>query len=144
MLGTLIKSLGASLREIARTEYTLDTYKIRLQIETLFKVFNSSGFNTEDTHLQKTDKLEKLVMLVINAFVWYYNIGDYINTIKPITIKNPGNRFISFFKLCLNYLSRFLLSKNECTSLNINCFSFCHVLRTLLRKMNIYILFKKP
>lgn len=59
----------------------LNTYKVRWQIETLFKAFKSSGFNIEDTHLQKIDRHEKLVMI---AFVWCYNIGDYINAIKPI------------------------------------------------------------
>lgn len=36
----------------------LDTYKIRWQIEKLFKAFKSSGFNIEDTHLQKNVRCE--------------------------------------------------------------------------------------
>ncbi|WP_286424971.1 IS4 family transposase [Myroides marinus] len=111
-----------------KPEKALDTYKIRWQIETLFKAFKSSGFNIEDTHLQKIDRLEKLVMLVMIAFVWCYKIGDYIEAIKPITIKNHGNRLISVFKLGLDYLSRLLLSKNGHNPLNINCFRFCRVL----------------
>ncbi|MDM1093386.1 transposase [Myroides odoratimimus] len=68
-----------------KPEKALDTYKIRWQIETLFKAFKSSGFNIEDTHLKKIDRIEKLLMLVMIAFVWCYKIGDYIDTIKPIS-----------------------------------------------------------
>ena len=109
-----------------KPEKALETYKIIIcQIETLFKAFKSSGFNIEDTHLQKIDRIEKLVMLVMIAFVWCYKIGDYIDTIKPIAIKNHGNRLISVFKQGLDYLSRLLLlSKNQYNPLNINCFSF--------------------
>ncbi|SHM67373.1 hypothetical protein SAMN05444275_12016 [Myroides odoratimimus subsp. xuanwuensis] len=63
-------------------------------------------------------------MLVMIAFVWCYKIGDYIDTIKPIKIKNHGNRLMSVLKLGLDYLSRLLLSKNKRNHLNINYFSF--------------------
>ncbi|WP_083543836.1 transposase [Myroides odoratimimus] len=107
-----------------KPEKALETYKIRWQIETLFKAFKSSGFNIEDTHLKKIDRIEKLLMLVMIAFVWCYKIGDYIDTIKPIKIKNHGNRLMSVLKLGLDYLSRLLLSKNKRNHLNINYFSF--------------------
>lgn len=48
-------------------------------------------FNIEDTHLQKIDRIEKLVILVMIAFVWCYKIGDYIDSIKPIKIKKHSN-----------------------------------------------------
>ena len=48
----------------------------------------SSGFNIEDTHVTALDRLKKLMMLTMLAFIWCYRIGDYIDTqIKQIKIK---------------------------------------------------------
>ena len=70
-----------------KPEESLEKYAKRWQIETLFKAFKSSGFNLEDTHVTQMDRIEKLVLLVMLAFVWCYKIGDYIDTnIKAIRI----------------------------------------------------------
>lgn len=83
----------------------------RWQIETLFKAFKSSGFNLEETHVTQIDRIEKLVLLVMLAFVWCYKIGDYIDTkIKAIRMTKQGNRAVSIFKYGLDYLSRILIS----------------------------------
>ena len=37
----------------------------------------SSGFDIENTHLQEIERLEKLINLVIIAFVWCYIVGDF-------------------------------------------------------------------
>lgn len=45
------------------------------------------------------------------AFVWYYKIGDYIETkIKSITIKKHGNRATSISKYGLDDIAHCLLS----------------------------------
>jgi hypothetical protein len=36
-----------------KQQNTIETYKDRWQIETLFKAFKTKGFNIEDTHLNK-------------------------------------------------------------------------------------------
>jgi len=46
-----------------------DKYKQRWQIETCFKAMKSSGFDIENTHLNKIDRIEKLILLVMVAFV---------------------------------------------------------------------------
>jgi hypothetical protein len=80
-------------------------YAKRWQIETLFKGLKKSGFNLEDTHVVHLERLEKLLMLVMVAFVWCYKIGDYIDqVIKPIEIKKHGRRAVSIFKYGLNYI----------------------------------------
>src|SRR5690606_22641373 len=90
-----------------KPEEALEKYKQRWQIETLFRGLKSSGFNLEDTHVTHLDRLEKLILLVMIAFVWCYKIGDFIDSeIKPIKIKKHGNRAISVFKYGLDYLSR--------------------------------------
>ena len=106
-----------------KPEEALEKYRQRWQIETLFRGLKSSGFNLEDTHVTHLDRLEKMILLVMIAFVWRYKIGDFIDSeIKPIKIKKHGNRAISIFKYGLDYLSRVLMS--NCNYMNINCLKF--------------------
>lgn len=89
----------------------LDYYALRWQIETLFKGLKTSGFNLEETHVTHLERIEKLLSLVMIAFVWCYKIGDHIDrNIKPISIKKHGRRAVSVFKYGLDYLSECLLS----------------------------------
>lgn len=61
--------------------------------DTISRGVKSSGFNIEDTHVVKLDHLEKLILLVMIAFVWCYLIGDYIDRrIWSIQIKKHGRR----------------------------------------------------
>jgi len=53
----------------------LEKYKVRWEIETMFKAFKTHGFNIEDTNLQDIDRVKKLVALVSLAFCWCYLIG---------------------------------------------------------------------
>lgn len=94
-----------------KPEESLEYYKKRWQIESMFKGFKSSGFNLEDTHVTHLERLEKLVLLTMIAFLWCYKIGDYIDTyIKEIKIKKHGFRAISVFKYGLDNLNHTLSS----------------------------------
>ncbi len=62
-------------------------YSKRCKIETMFKVFKSQGFNLEDTHLTKKDRIEKLLALMAIAFVWSYIAGEFYEKIEPIKLK---------------------------------------------------------
>jgi len=109
-----------------KPEESLEKYVKRWQIETLFKAFKSSGFNLEETHVTQIDRIEKLVLLVMLAFVWCYKIGDYIDTkIKAIRITKQGNRAVSIFKYGLDYLSRILISGTNQFKINIYQFLSC-------------------
>lgn len=109
-----------------KPDEALEKYKQRWQIETLFRGLKSSGFNLEDTHVTHLDRLEKLVLLVMVAFVWCYKIGDYIDTeIKPITIKKHRNRAVSVFKYGLDYLARVLISDSNYFNINYLKFLSC-------------------
>lgn len=73
-----------------------------------FKAMKSCGFDIEKTHLQDILRIEKLVLLVILAFVWCYKIGIYLHhNIRPIKVKKHGRRAKSIFKYGLNYLMNF-------------------------------------
>lgn len=106
-----------------KPDEAMEYYRTRWQVETLFRGIKSSGFNIEDTHVVKLDRLEKLVLLVMIALVWCYLIGDYIDRkIRPIKIKTHGRRAVSVCKYGLDYLSRVLLT--ECNKFNINVLQF--------------------
>ena len=51
------------------------TYAKRWQIETLFSCLKGRGFNLEDTHLTKPDRVSKLVAVNALAFCWAYLAG---------------------------------------------------------------------
>ena len=59
----------------------------------------SSGFDIEKTHFQDTDRIRKLLLLVMIAFVWWYKVGIHLhNNTKPIVIKKHGRKAKSIFK----------------------------------------------
>ena len=102
------------------------SYKKRWQVETLFRALKSSGFNIEDTHVTDLERLERLFLLTMIAFVWCYKIGDYIDgKIKKIKIKKHGRRSVSVFKYGLDYLSKFLLSGFNLLEIKIFQFLSC-------------------
>jgi hypothetical protein len=101
-------------------------YKQRWQIETLFKGMKSSGFNIKDTHITDLDRLEKLISLVMIAFVWCYKLGDYIDEyVKRICVKKYGRRAVSVFKCGLDYLSKVLLTGHNSLSFSVYKFLSC-------------------
>ncbi len=80
--------------------------------QSAFKALKTSGFNIEDTHLTDLDRVEKLLALVLVAFIWAYKIGVFLNDICPIKIKKHGRRAKSLFKYGLTYLSKVLFSND--------------------------------
>lgn len=92
-----------------KNEQSFLNYKERWQIETCFKAMKSSGFDIEKTHLQDLQRVEKLLCLVMIAFVWCYKMGDYLDkNIKSIPIKKHGHRAKSVLKYGLEYISNIL------------------------------------
>jgi hypothetical protein len=98
-------------------------YSLRWQIETCFKAMKSSGFDIEKTHLNETCRVEKLVLLIMIAFVWCYKIGIYLDEkVKPIRVCKHGSRAKSIFKYGLERISEIL--HNPENKHNINIFQF--------------------
>lgn len=59
----------------------------------------SAGFNIEDTRLSDIERIEKLLLLVMMAFLWCYNIGEGVNqNLKPIRILKHGRKAKSIFR----------------------------------------------
>lgn len=109
----------------SKPEKAKEEYKKRWQIEMCFKAMKSSGFDIEKTHLQDTQRIEKLVLLVMIAFVWCYKIGIYLHQINPITIKKHGRKAKSIFKYGLNFLAGVLLNNENQSNMDIFHFLSC-------------------
>jgi len=94
-----------------KPENACEFYKQRWQIEMCFKSMKSSGFDIEKTHLTDLDRIEKLVLLIMVAFVWCYKIGIYLHeNIRPIEIKKHGRKAESIFKYGLKQVANYLLN----------------------------------
>ena len=103
-----------------------EDYKQRWQIEMCFKAMKSSGFDIEKTHLQEIERIEKLILLVMIAFVWCYKVGIYLHlNIKPITIKKHGRKAKTIFKYGLDYIANTLLNALNQTNINLSQFLSC-------------------
>ena len=72
----------------------------------------SSGFNIEQTHLKDIDRVKKLVLLVMIAYLWCYKIGIHIDeNVKKIKQKKHGRNAKSLVKYGLEYISQILLNQ---------------------------------
>lgn len=65
----------------------LAQYAQRWGIETLFAALKTRGFNLEDTHVTKEDRLQKLFALVALAFAWCHRVGLWLKEQKPLKQK---------------------------------------------------------
>lgn len=101
-------------------------YKERWQIETCFRAMKSSGFDIEKTHLQAIDRIEKLTLLVMIAFVWCYKTGIFIHeNVKKIKTKKHGRKAKSIFKCGLSYIANVLLNSENQNNINVFKFLSC-------------------
>ena len=114
-----------------KPEESLAAYKRRWQIETMFRAMKSAGFNIEDTHLTDLRRVTKLLLLVIVAFVWCYNIGELVHRkFKPIRILKHGRKAKSTFRYGLDIVTEFLTKgRNE---YNIPIFDFLTIANQIL------------
>ena len=105
-------------------------------VETLFRALKTSGFNLEDTHVTHPVRLEKLILLLMIAFVWCYNIGDFIDEhIKAIKIEKHGRRAISGVDMdSIIYQDAYY---HELINITLSYFNFCHVLKFVLAKTDL-------
>lgn len=86
-------------------------YGKRWQIETLFGCLKSKGFNFEDTHIVKLERIDKLLALLTVAFAWAHKVGEWRHEEKAIRVKKHGRKAQSWFRYGLDYLRDALLNK---------------------------------
>jgi len=76
----------------------------------LFACLKSKGFNFEDTHITKLERIEKVLALLTIAFCWAYKTGEWRNELKEIKIKKHGRKAISYFRYGLDVLRDLMLN----------------------------------
>lgn len=89
----------------------LEVYGYRWEIETLFGCLKTRGFNLEDTHITRLDRLGKLMAVLAVAFCWAHKVGEWKNEMTPIKIKKHGRHVMSLFRCGVNILRRILCGK---------------------------------
>ncbi|MDW7693124.1 transposase [Flammeovirgaceae bacterium SG7u.111] len=100
-----------ALLSFAPGHLSLELYKNRWQIETMFRAFKSAGFNLGDTHINDYQRLDTLVKVLAIAFAWSYNVGIYLHqSVREIPIKKHGRRAVSFFTYGLDTLTEAFLN----------------------------------
>ena len=89
----------------AKMEYLPQFYKKRWRIECFFQNVKKRGFNLEETHLTKLEKLKKLVAFVSIAYAFAANMGLHQHKrVEPIPIKNHGYKANSFSRKGINLI----------------------------------------
>lgn len=96
--------------EITKSE-SVRLYKLRWEIESMFKAMKTQGFNIENTHITMIDRLSKMLYIIIIAFAFITKFGFLCHKIKPIKVKKHGRRLFSIFTYGLNIMHKILLSK---------------------------------
>jgi hypothetical protein len=95
-------------------EDPIKEYAKRWEIETLFGCLKSKGFNFEDTHITRPERIEKLLVLLTIAFCWAYKTGEWRHEQKAIKVKKHGRKAVSYFRYGLDFLRDFALNGAQC------------------------------
>lgn len=90
-----------------------EEYKKRWGIETLFGALKSRGFNLEDTRIQESERISRLLALLAIAFTWAFVVGQWQAAVKELKLKNHGYPAKSVFRLGLNILCRLVTNADH-------------------------------
>ena len=80
----------------APTVYRASDYGLRWGIEAMFPDFKSRGFGLEDSHLQRSDRMSRLILVMALALFWAVSTGMWASVHaaspdeKKIAPNNPG------------------------------------------------------
>jgi IS4 transposase len=91
----------------------LERYRRRWTIESLFAVLKTRGFNLEDTHLCKPEKLSTLLAIVAIAVAMSIKTGIAVAKIKPIKCKAHGRKEATLFSLGLQTLRKIFVRPHK-------------------------------
>ncbi|MEN0051902.1 MAG: transposase, partial [Bacteroidota bacterium] len=89
-------------------------YALRWGIEVFFGACKSRGFNFEDTHLTKLERINTLMYILAIAFLWALITGEWLlENGKAVCIKQLKKRrakLFSIFRIGLDFLKHKLLN----------------------------------
>ena len=87
-------------------KHSLARYALRWKIESFFAAIKVTGFDFEATHLNKVERIDKLLSLVAIAFCWAHLVGEWLHhsSTRKLKLKTHGRRAKSFFRHGLDHL----------------------------------------
>lgn len=88
-------------------------YLRRWEIENLFQSLKGRGFRFEDTHMTKSDRIEKLIAVLSIAFCWAHKTGEWRAQKAPISLKRfqrEKRPQYSFFRYGLDWLRECIIN----------------------------------
>jgi hypothetical protein len=124
--------------EITKSE-SVRLYKLRWEIESMFKAMKTQGFNIENTHITMIDRLSVILHIITIAFVFITKFGLLCHKIKAIKIKKHGRRLFSIFTYGLNIMRKILFSKIDRSKLTqlIPCILYKQSLPSHLQQFTV-------
>jgi len=106
----------------------ISKYLRRWEIENLFSALKSKGFRLEETHIQKQDRLEKLMALLAIALAWAHKVGEWQALKKPIPFNHHKNSLYNshrpqytYFRYGLDFIRDCLIHFQEKSSAFLEC-----------------------
>ena len=96
-------------------EKLFEIYAKRWQIETMSACLRTRGFRFESARLRDPERINRLLSIVVTAFVWAYLTGEIKENKKQTVIKKHGYRAKSIFRNGFDHLRRIFLNMNEYT-----------------------------
>lgn len=106
----------------------ISKYLRRWEIENLFSALKSKGFRLEETHIQKQDRLEKLMALLAVALAWAHKVGEWQAIKKPIPFNHHKNSLYNsrrpqytYFRYGLDFIRDCLIHFQEKSSAFLEC-----------------------
>jgi len=89
-------------------------YGERWGIEVFFGAIKSRGFNFEDTHLTKLERIDTLIFVLAIAFIWAFKTGENLlakgHQIPIKHLKKRKAKLVSIFRLGLDHIKYKLLN----------------------------------
>ena len=96
-------------------ENACELYGHRWYIENMFKDLKSNGFQLEQTHVTKIERLETLIGLLAIAYAWMIKIGKWIKVQQPKLFKKAKHKRprISLFKAGQREFVRVIFTRSD-------------------------------
>lgn len=97
-----------------RLEHRGRLYAERWGIEVFFGCCKSRGFNFEDTHLTKLERINTLTYLLALAFIWAFKMGEFLihngHQIPINKLKDRKTKLYSIFRWGLDHIRHRILN----------------------------------
>ena len=97
-----------------RLAHSAQLYGERWGIEVFFGACKTRGFNFEDTHLTKLERINTLCFVIAIAYIWAFKTGEFLikngHQIPIKQLKNRKAKLKSIFRVGLDFLKHKLLN----------------------------------